>query len=105
MSELPEPRSFDAASEHVTEDDIAALVPCGPDIDQHVTAARQWIDAGFTHLALVQVGSDHQAEFMTWQPTTCCPHCASSDCQAAAGGHSADGQPRCRAAPDQAHGM
>ena len=66
MSELPEPRSFDAASEHVTEDDIATLVPCGPDIDQHVTAARQWIDAGFTHLALVQVGSDHQAEFMTW---------------------------------------
>jgi G6PDH family F420-dependent oxidoreductase len=66
MSELPEPRSFDAASEHVREDDIAALVPCGPAVDQHVTAARQWIDAGFTHLALVQVGSEHQDGFMTW---------------------------------------
>jgi G6PDH family F420-dependent oxidoreductase len=81
MSELPEPRSFDAASEHVTEDDIATLVPCGPDIDQHVTAARQWIDAGFTHLALVQVGSDHQAEFMTWAADHLLPHCASSDYQ------------------------
>lgn len=73
MSELPEPRSFDAASEHVTEDDIASLVPCGPDIDQHVTAARQWIDAGFTHLALVQVGAAHQAEFMTWAADSLLP--------------------------------
>jgi hypothetical protein len=27
MAELPDPRAFDAASQHVTEDDIAALVP------------------------------------------------------------------------------
>jgi hypothetical protein len=28
--------------------------------------ARQWVDAGFTHIALVQVGGDHQDQFMTW---------------------------------------
>jgi hypothetical protein len=28
--------------------------------------ARQWVDAGFTHIALVQVGADHQDQFMTW---------------------------------------
>jgi G6PDH family F420-dependent oxidoreductase len=66
MSELPEPRSFDAASAQVTEEDIADLVPCGPDVARHVAVARQWVDAGFTHIALVQVGADHQDQFMTW---------------------------------------
>lgn len=66
MSELPEPRSFDAASAQVTDDDIEALVPCGPDVASHVAAARQWIDAGFTHLAVVQVGGDQQEKFLAW---------------------------------------
>jgi Luciferase-like monooxygenase len=34
--------------------------PCGPDIGQHVAAARKFTEAGFTHLALLQVGSDQQ---------------------------------------------
>jgi G6PDH family F420-dependent oxidoreductase len=66
MAELPVPRSFDAASSSVTEDDIAELVPCGPDTAQHVAAAKKFIEAGFTHLALVQVGADQQDKFMTW---------------------------------------
>jgi G6PDH family F420-dependent oxidoreductase len=66
MSELPSPRGFDAASSHITEDDVAELVPCGPDIARHVTAARKFTEAGFTHLALVQVGGDQQDKFMTW---------------------------------------
>ncbi|MGH3404570.1 MAG: TIGR03557 family F420-dependent LLM class oxidoreductase [Streptosporangiaceae bacterium] len=66
MSELPEPRSFHAASEHITEDDIASLVSCGPDVGTHIAAIRRWIDAGFTHIALVQVGSEHQGTFMDW---------------------------------------
>jgi G6PDH family F420-dependent oxidoreductase len=66
MSELPEPRSFDAASESVTEDQITEMVPCGPDVDKHVAAAKQWIDAGFTHLALVQIGHSSQQSFLNW---------------------------------------
>jgi len=66
MSELPEPRSFDAASAQVSEDGIEELVPCGPDLDSHVAAAGKWIDAGFTHLALVQVGSEQQDKFLAW---------------------------------------
>jgi G6PDH family F420-dependent oxidoreductase len=66
MSELPDPRAFDAATSHIREDDLADLVPCGPDVAVHVKAAKQFIDAGFTHLALVQVGSDQQEKFMSW---------------------------------------
>ena len=66
MAELPDERSFGAATEQVTEDDVATLVPCGPDTARHVDAARQWIEAGFTHLALVQVGAEEQAGFIRW---------------------------------------
>ena len=66
MAELPDPRAFDAASQHVTEDDIAALVPCGPDTGQYVKAVREYVQAGFTHVALVQVGAEHQHDFIDW---------------------------------------
>lgn len=66
MSELPEPRSFEAAAGAVTEDDVAGLVPCGPDVSRHVAAVRKFTDAGFTHVALVQVGPGEQDEFLSW---------------------------------------
>lgn len=50
----------------MTADDIEALVPCGPDLASHVAAAKQWIDAGFTHLALVQVGGEQREKFLAW---------------------------------------
>jgi G6PDH family F420-dependent oxidoreductase len=65
-SELPEPRAFDAASSRVREEDIAALVPCGPDPAVHVRAARRFAEAGFTHLALIQVGGEQQGQFIAW---------------------------------------
>jgi G6PDH family F420-dependent oxidoreductase len=73
MAELPEPRSFDAASENVTEDDIAELVPCGPDIGTYVEAVKQYTDAGFTHLALVQVGAENQRDFIEWAASDLLP--------------------------------
>ena len=63
-AELPEPRSFDAATAKTREEDVAELVPCGPDLDRHVRAVRAYLDAGFTHVALVQVGGDEQDEFL-----------------------------------------
>ena len=66
MSELPDPRAFDAASQHVSADDVAELVPCGPDTGQYVKAVKQYRDAGFTHVALVQVGAEGQHDFLEW---------------------------------------
>jgi hypothetical protein len=39
---------------------------CGPDLDEHVEKIKPFIDAGFTEVALVQIGADHQTEFMSW---------------------------------------
>lgn len=66
MAELPDPRAFDAASASVREEDIAEVVPCGPDTSQHVKAVKQYVDAGFTHVALVQVGAERQHDFIAW---------------------------------------
>ena len=66
MSELPNPTAFAAATRHVRQDDVAEMVSCGPDLEPHVAAVQKYRDAGFTDIALVQVGGDHQAEFQQW---------------------------------------
>jgi G6PDH family F420-dependent oxidoreductase len=73
MAELPGPSSFEAASQFVREEDIADKVPCGPDLDRHVAAVRQFLDAGFTHVALVQVGAERQADFLRWAESDLLP--------------------------------
>jgi len=63
-AELPGPPAFAAASQFVTEDDVAASIPCGPDVGPIVDAAKPFWEAGFTHLALVQIGGENQEEFL-----------------------------------------
>jgi len=65
MAELPSPTSFDAASASVREEDVAEQLPCGADVDEHVGAVRRFVDAGFTHVALVQVVAE-QDPFLHW---------------------------------------
>ena len=72
-AELPVPASFDAASRTVRETDVATQMPCGPDVDRHVTGIRKFETAGFTHIALVQVGGDTQERFITWAASDLLP--------------------------------
>ena len=65
-AELPGTAAFAAASQFVRPEDVAESIPCGPDVDEHVHAVRAFTDAGFTHVAVVQIGGDHQDEFMPW---------------------------------------
>ena len=72
-AELPVPASFDAASKMVRPEDVAAQIPCGPDLGRHVAGIRQFEAAGFTHVALVQVGGDTQEQFITWAASELLP--------------------------------
>jgi G6PDH family F420-dependent oxidoreductase len=65
-AELPGPSAFDAASKNVRPEDVAEQIACGPDVKRHVEAVQQFVDAGFTHVALVQIGGGHQKEFISW---------------------------------------
>lgn len=73
MSELPEPASFAAATQFVREEDVAASVPCGPDLEGHVAAVKRFVDAGFTHVGLIQVGGASQPMFLDWARDTLLP--------------------------------
>jgi G6PDH family F420-dependent oxidoreductase len=65
-AELPLPASFDVASKMVREADVTAQMPCGPDVQRHLAGIREFEAAGFTHIALIQVGADSQEEFISW---------------------------------------
>jgi G6PDH family F420-dependent oxidoreductase len=65
-AELPGPSAFDAASRFVRPEDIAAAMPCGSDVGRVVESVRKWADAGFTHLALLQIGGGAQDDFLAW---------------------------------------
>jgi coenzyme F420-dependent glucose-6-phosphate dehydrogenase len=56
--ELSLPRHFEQASETVTEDDVAESVVCGPDPERHLLAVREYLDAGFDHVWIHQIGPD-----------------------------------------------
>ncbi len=61
--ELPTPAHFEQACQLVDEDDIAEQVVCGPDPERHVDGIREFVDAGFDHVYVHQVGPD-QGSFM-----------------------------------------
>ena len=62
-AELPGPDAFSDASASVRPEDVAGQIPCGDDVAAVVGAAKKFIDAGYTDLALVQIGADHQESF------------------------------------------
>ena len=65
-ADLPGPAGFEGASQFVTKDDVAEAIPCGDDVDAVVEAAQAFSDAGFTHLAFVQIGGEEQQPFLDW---------------------------------------
>ena len=72
-AELPGPTAFDSASQFVREEDVAGSIPCGDDVDAVLEAAKEYADAGFTQLALVQIGGDQQRPFLEWSEKTLLP--------------------------------
>lgn len=64
-ADLPTPAGFAAASQFVREEDVASSIACGPDLDALAESVRPYIDAGFTDIAIVQVGDEQQDRFVS----------------------------------------
>jgi G6PDH family F420-dependent oxidoreductase len=62
-ADLPTTAGFAGATQFVRPEDTAESIPCGPDLDAIVEAVSAYWEAGFTDIALVQVGGDHQDPF------------------------------------------
>jgi G6PDH family F420-dependent oxidoreductase len=63
-ADLPTTAGFEGATQFVRPDDVADSIPCGPDLDEIVDAVRKYGEAGFTDIALVQIGDDGQDLFL-----------------------------------------
>jgi coenzyme F420-dependent glucose-6-phosphate dehydrogenase len=61
--ELPLPSHFEEAAEMVDEEDIAASVVCGPDPQRHLEAIAEYVDAGYDHVYVHQIGPDQVGFF------------------------------------------
>jgi coenzyme F420-dependent glucose-6-phosphate dehydrogenase len=61
--ELPLPAHFEQAVSMLGEDDVAERVVCGPDPDRHASAIEEFIDVGFDHVYVHQVGPDQDGFF------------------------------------------
>ena len=63
--ELPMPLHFEQLAQSVTPEVIAQQVVCGSNKQKHLDQIQQYIEAGFTHIYIHQVGQN-QAEFMNF---------------------------------------
>jgi hypothetical protein len=61
---LPTTAAFAAATQFVRREHVADAIPCGPDLDAVVEATRAYWDAGFTDIAIVQIGNETQDRFL-----------------------------------------
>jgi G6PDH family F420-dependent oxidoreductase len=58
--ELKLPAHFEQACENVRREDVAETVVCGPDPDRHIEGIRGFLDAGYTHVYIHQLGPEQE---------------------------------------------
>lgn len=61
--ELPLPAHFEEAAEALDVDDIGKSIVCGPDPERHRAAIEEYVDAGYDHVYVHQVGPDQEGFF------------------------------------------
>ena len=65
--DLPTWTHFEEAAQMVGEEEATSSVPCGPDVEPFVASVREYLDAGYDHVYLHQVGPDQDGFFRFWE--------------------------------------
>jgi coenzyme F420-dependent glucose-6-phosphate dehydrogenase len=65
--ELPSPAFFEQAAKMVREEDIAEKIPCGPDPERHIKQIKAFVEAGFDHVYIHQIGPDQEGFFQFYE--------------------------------------
>jgi hypothetical protein len=65
--ELPTPAHFEQAAKMVREEDVAQAIICGPDAERHIAAVKEFIEAGYGHVYVHQVGPDQEGFFRFYE--------------------------------------
>lgn len=61
--EIKTPALFEQAVQTVREEDVAETVVCGPDPERHLAGIQRFVDAGYDHIYVHQVGPDQEGFF------------------------------------------
>jgi coenzyme F420-dependent glucose-6-phosphate dehydrogenase len=64
--DLPTWTHFEEASQMVSEEEATKSTPCGPDAQPVIDAVQQYLDAGYDHVYLHQIGPDQEGFFTFW---------------------------------------
>ena len=65
--ELATPTHFGQVAQLVTEEAIAEAIVCGPDPERHAAEIRSYIDAGYDHVYVHQIGPDQEGFLRFYQ--------------------------------------
>jgi coenzyme F420-dependent glucose-6-phosphate dehydrogenase len=66
-AELPLPAHFEQAAKLVTEEMVAEEVICGSDPERHLAKIREYVEAGFDHVYVHQIGPDQEVFFRLYE--------------------------------------
>jgi coenzyme F420-dependent glucose-6-phosphate dehydrogenase len=65
--ELPTPAHFEQAAKMVREEDVAQAIICGPDPERHIAGVKEFVEAGFDHVYVHQIGPDQEGFFRFYE--------------------------------------
>jgi coenzyme F420-dependent glucose-6-phosphate dehydrogenase len=65
--ELPTPAHFEQAAKMVREEDVAQAIICGPDPERHITGIKEFVNAGYDHVYVHQIGPDQEGFFRFYE--------------------------------------
>jgi G6PDH family F420-dependent oxidoreductase len=65
--ELRTPAHFEQAVKMVSEEDVAERLVCGPNPERHLEGIQKFIDAGYDHVYIHQIGPDQEGFFNFYQ--------------------------------------
>jgi hypothetical protein len=65
--ELPTPAHFEQAAKMVREEDVAQAIICGPDPERHIAGIKEFVDAGYDHVYVHQIGPDQEGFFRFYE--------------------------------------
>ncbi|MDQ4029107.1 MAG: TIGR03557 family F420-dependent LLM class oxidoreductase [Actinomycetota bacterium] len=59
--DLATPKHYESATKTVTEEHVAKAIVCGPDPDRHLELIARYVDVGYDHVTIHQVGPEQEA--------------------------------------------
>jgi G6PDH family F420-dependent oxidoreductase len=65
--ELRTPAHFEQAVSKVTVEEVGGTIACGPDPERHLSAIRQYFDAGYDEVYVHQIGPDQEGFFRFYE--------------------------------------